>query len=238
MGGRPLSEAIYIDSEPLSDYGGQLVDWKFGNSLTNSILTGKNNALPSLLRSDVAQGALTATIHVTGRNTADAHMKASRLTCRLNKTTDLQMPDGMLYRSAMTKATQTDFTRWIVELSCEFTAVKHGSYVEINPYVSGSPVAYDGTAPAGVKIEFDAPKDIQNIMVSVGSIEIQLVSISSGSHIAIDGITGKITQNGVNKFADSNLVDFPTFDPSGGTFAVQTDTAVSNLKIGYYPAYL
>lgn len=468
MGGRQLSEAIYIDGEPLSDYGGQLVDWNFGNSLTNSILTGKNNALPSLLRSDVAQGTLTATIHVTGRNTSDAHMKASRLVCRLNKTTDLQMPDGMLYRSALTKCPQTDFTRWIVELSCEFTAVKHEPYVEINPYVSGNLIAYDGTAPAGVKIEFDAPSDIQNMTlkivknletkfgtsvkfsdaaelyralisgnqtqegtgdpsfenvrpihgvtkITVGGVDyvlprelftddyydpipaqgqaeknkivfdgstdegwtvrntnadyirfgtilanagglqnkvncasenltglsfeslyeltnegigtwidstntswvgitilkyrltgwsdswtdaqknaafnsllssnpvtvvyelatpqpitgtpipsavpadtlisvdnggtvtttsgntqqdIQLTSIPSGSHISIDGIDGKITQNGVNKFADSNLVDFPAFDPPGGTYAVQTDTAVSNLKIGYYPAYL
>lgn len=78
------------------------------------------------------------------------------------------------------------------------------------------------------------------ITVTSGSTQqdIQLVSIPSGTHIILDGIDGKITQNGANKFADSNLVDFPVFDPSGGTFAVQTDVTVSNLKIGYYPTYI
>ncbi len=162
-----MSETIYIDGEPLSNFGGQLADWNFSKSLTNSILTGKNYAMPSLLRSDVAQGTLTATIHVAGRNTADAHMKASRLTCRLNNTVDLQMPDGMLYRSALSKVTPTDFTRWIVELSLEFTAVPHGPYALIDPYTAGNPIVYDGTAPAGVKIEFDAPKDIQNMTLKI-----------------------------------------------------------------------
>ena len=470
-----MSEAIYIDGEPLSDYGGQLADWNFGKSLTNSILTGKNYAFPSLLHSEIAQGTLKATIHITGRNTADAHMKASQLVCRLNKTADLQMPDGMLYRSALSKVTQTDYTRWIAELSFEFTAVPHGAYMLIDPYVAGTPIHYDGTAPAGVKIEFDASKDITSLTLKIiknletkfgtsvkfsqaaelyrvlisgnqtqdgtgdpsfenvrlihgvtkitvgrtdytlpqtlyslpdgtvdtydvvsskgtqsltvkaldgtenwsrafkvydyggypvlsipvsdtieegdkqhcicshmaglsasnlisskhigcamygeggylfvrlipedyggvtgeddatliaalkswlahqaaigtpvtvlyqlaapqqitgtpifsavpadtlisadngGTItatsgnttqDIQLVSVPSGSHVSIDGIDGKITQNGVNKFTDTNLVDFPFFDPSGGTYAIQTSEAVSNLKIGYYPAYL
>jgi hypothetical protein len=160
-------EAMYIDGEPLSNFDGRLVDWNYEKSLTNSILTGKDYALPSLLRSEVAQGTLNVTIHVTGRNTADAHLRASQLVCRLNKTTDLQMPDGMIYRSALTKATQTDFTRWIVELSLEFTSVPHGPYVLIDPYVSGTPIYYDGTAPAGMKIEFDAPNDIQNMTLKI-----------------------------------------------------------------------
>lgn len=231
-------EAMYIDGEPLSNFGGRLVDWNYEKSLTNSILTGKDYALPSLLRSDVAQGTLTATIHVAGRNTADAHLRASQLVCRLNKTTDLQMPDGMIYRSALTKATQTDFTRWIVELSLEFTSVPHGPYVLIDPYVSGTPIYYDGTAPAGVKIEFDAPNDITDITIQVGSNEIQIINIPSGAHIVLDGINNKVTQNGVNKFNDTNLIDFPLIKPSDGPTVIQTSRTVSSLKIGYYPAYL
>lgn len=236
-------DVMFIDGEALTDYGAELVEWDYGAELTNSILTGKNYAFPSLLRSEIGQGTLSATIHLIGKDAEDADNRTAKLLNRLNKTVDLQMPDNFLYRSALSKASPSRFTDWIVELELEFIAIKHLQYLEISGYQSGSKFYYQGYAPSGLKIEFDVPAGITTVSVSLklegkevfGTL---ISNLTGGAHVIIDGIEKSITQNGENKFSDSSLIDFPMLSASERSYSLVFSETVSNIKIGYFPTYM
>lgn len=230
-----MKEVMYIDGTPLYDYSAKLLDWEPGApALTNAILTGKNYALPSLLRSELAQKTLTAKFNVIAKNTAQAYQRATKLINRLNRTTELQMPDGFLYRSALSSVSAISYpAKWIAEFSVTFVSVQHGRYISIDVPTDSYPIYYDGTAPAGYRIEFVAPSAMQSIVVQ----GIQITSIPAGAEIMIDGIEKTITQNGANKFAECNLVDFPVFEPSDEPVLITASPFVP-LRIGYYPTYI
>jgi len=231
---------MYIDGTPLKNYGAVLSNWNPGTpSISNMITPGEDYSFPVLLHSEITPKALTARVHIIGKNYAEASRKMSALILALNKTTDLQMPDGFYYRSVLTEVSDLEWTnRHIAEFTLAFQSVQHGPYISISPYTAGTPIYYSGTAPAGAKIEFDAPEDMQDMTVSIGTNEIQLITIPSDAHIVLNGIEKIITQNGENKFADTNLVDFPALEPSETAYAIQVSKPVSNLSVGYYPTYI
>lgn len=230
-----MSEPMRIDGRPLSEYGAKLLDWKPGApSLDNTVTPGKNYSFPRLLHSEIAPKALTATINVIGRNYSDAVNKASALILAANKTTELFMPDGYYYRSALSSVSEIEWnTPWIAEFMLTFISVQHGAMVTIDVPRNNYPVHYLGTAPAGFVAEFTAPAAIQDITI----FGMQITSIPAGAKIAIDGIEKSVTQNGENKFAETNIVDFPAFDPQNPDTVISMSQYVP-LKISYYPTYI
>ena len=130
---------LYIDGIPLEYYGAKLLDFVPGfPSLTNTVLEGKNYALPRLLRSEIAPKPLT------------------------------------------------------------------------------------------LKVTIRQPFTVNGIT---------LTSIPNGAKIVIDGIEKAITQNGANKFAESNLIDFPRFDPNNPDVIITMSQYIP-MTISYYPTYM
>lgn len=230
-----MRDAMYIDGTPLGDYGAVLWAWEMAPSLDNVVSVSKN-ALPILLKSTIGQKTLTATFRAVADDMEKAYQTIARLLARLNRgAVELQMPDHCLYRSVMTAISKVSYiTAWIAEVNVTFSAVKHGPYQTVNITASGQKVLYDGTAPAGYRIEFAAPSTLQNITVQ----GIQLISVQAGAQIVIDGMEKTITQNGQNKFLEApNLTEFPTFEPTGEPVEVVVEPFVP-LKISYYPIYI
>lgn len=70
-----------------------------------------------------------------------------------------------------------------------------------------------------------------------GSDDFQITSIPAGATIVIDGIEKSVTQNGTNKFAETNIVNFPVFDPWMPAMLISMSQYVP-LKISYYPTFM
>ncbi|MCI1966859.1 MAG: hypothetical protein LKJ17_12125 [Oscillospiraceae bacterium] len=229
------TEPMYIDGMPLSDYGAKLLDWKPGAPvLTNTITPGNNYAFPRLLKSEITPKCLTATVDVIGADYADAMQKYSALVLAVNKTTELLMPDGYYYRSALSGVSEVDWpTPWIAEFTLVFQSVQHTALVSVDIPRSPFSLHYGGTAPAGYRIEFTAPDALPDFTIC----GITLNDIPNGAKVVIDGIEKAVTQNGTNKFSETGLTDFPVFDPQ------HPDTVISMSRfipaaISYYPTYL
>lgn len=227
-----MREVMYINNKPLYDFGAKLLDWEVTPAVTNVIANGKN-LFPSLLKSDIGQKTLSVTLNY---QTADRKWFPSptALIGALNKTVNLQMPDGFIYRSALSSVSSVQYpAKWIAEFTLTFSCVQCGQYQEINIIQDKQPIYYSGTAPAPYKIEFTAPSAMQSITVQ----GIQLTSIPAGAKIVIDGLEKTVTQNGANKFLETNLIDFPVFEPSELPIEISVSPFVP-LKIGYYPIYM
>ena len=226
---------MYIDGVPLEYYGAKLLSFVPGfPSLTNTVLTGKNYALPRLLRSEAQPKSLKVTVTIRGKTDTEVTQTASRLLLALNKTVELYGPDGLYYRAAMDGSpTFTKLGLGFLEVGFTFAAVAHGAMQSVTVTRNNSHLYYPGTAPAGYIIEFTAANALPTITVC----GITLTNIPAGAKIVIDGIEKRITQNGANKFAESNLIDFPRFEPSY-TPTVITMSMVIPLTIKFYPTYM
>lgn len=226
---------LYIDGILLEDYGAKLLDFVPGfPSLTNTVLEGKNYALPRLLRSEVAPKSLTVKVTIKQSTYHEAMQTASRLVLALNNTVELYGPDGLYYCAAMDGS---PLFSWLsigfLEVGLSFQAVAHGTLEKVDIPHNNCPLHYPGTAPAGYKIEFTASAPLSSFTIN----GITLTNIPNGAKIVIDGIEKAITQNRVNKFAESNLIDFPRFDPTAPD-VIFTMSQYVPMTISYYPTYM
>lgn len=226
---------LYIDGIPLEYHGAKLLDFVPGfPSLTNTVLERKNYALPRLLRSEVAPKPLTVKVTIRQPTYHEAMQTASRLILALNKTVELYGPDGLYYRSAMDGSPSFNWLSiGLLEVGLSFRAVAHGALEVVEIPRNNYPLHYPGTAPAGYKIEFTAPTALSSFTIG----GITLASIPNGAKIVIDGIEKMITQNGANKFTESNLIDFPRFDPINPDMIITMSQYIP-ITISYYPTYM
>lgn len=226
---------MYIDGVPLEYYGAKLLDFSPGFPVfTNTILEGRGYTFPALLRSDVAPKTLSIKVTIRQPTYQDATQEASRLVLALNNTVEIYGPDGLYYRSAL--ASSPSFS-WLsigfLEVGLTFKSVAHGALQTVRIPRNNYPLHYPGTAPAGYRIEFTAPTALSSFTVN----GISLTNIPSGAEIVIDGIKKRVTQNGINKFAETDLIDFPRFDPRSPDTVVTMSQYIP-MTIKFYPTYM
>ena len=111
-------------------------------------------------------------------------------------------------------------------VTCELAAVRRKPLVTCR--ITGTSSVYnDGNTASGVRIEFKAP-----VTGSIRGITVFGVTISpakNGATYVIDGINGKVTENGVNCFQLTDLIDFPKIKPGMNEIemSVSMDASVS-----------
>ena len=60
--------------------------------------------------------------------------------------------------------------------------------------------------------------------------------LPANSELIIDSVNGLVTCNGVNKFKDTDLINFPYLDP--GSNIISCSSSVSGIKVEYTPIYM
>ena len=228
-------ESMYIGNKALSEFSAKLLDWKPGApNLTNTISPGKNYSFPFLLHSEIAPKALTVTVNVIGSDYADAMRRSSELILAVNDTVELYMPDGFYYRSALSGISDFSWpTSWIAEFTLTFQSVQHSDLIKVDIPRSPYTLYYGGTAPAGMKMEFTASSTLTSFTIC----GITLTNIPAGAKIVIDGLEKSVTQNGANKFAETDLIDFPAFDPQNPKYTIEMSQFIP-AKISFYPTFM
>ena len=226
---------MYIDGVPLEYYGAKLLDFSPGFPVfTNTILEGRGYAFPALLHSDFDHKSLTVKLNVRKPTYQEALETISRLILRLNNTVDIYGPDGIYYWSALSAAPSFSWLSiGFLEVGLTFKSVAHGALQTIKIPRNNYPLHYPGTAPAGYRVEFTAPSTLSGFTVN----GITLTNIPSGAEIVIDGIEKRVTQNGTNKFAETDLIDFPRFDPRSPDTIITMSQYIP-MTIKFYPTYM
>ena len=202
--------------------------------ISNTITESKGYAFPRLLRSEIAEKPLSIKVHILSKNRCDAMETASNLVLALNKKVEIYGPDKLYYSAVLSAA--PSFNRVSIgymEITFAFKAVAHGALQTIKIPRNNYPLHYPGTAPAGYRIEFTTPSALSNFTVN----GITLTNIPNGAEIVIDGIEKRVTQNGINKFAETDLIDFPRFDPRSPDTVVTMSQYIP-VTIKFYPTYM
>ena len=111
-----------------------------------------------------------------------------------------------------------------------FTSICRLPLVEAEFYSSGQ-VYNEGNSESGMKLEITPSTDIPTIEVA----GITVKNLSANQTFIIDGIEGRVTSNGINRFADTDLTEFPKIQPGMNDI---TASAQVRIRVLFYPVFL
>ncbi|MBU9735804.1 hypothetical protein [Diplocloster agilis] len=88
----------------------------------------------------------------------------------------------------------------------------------------------EGNIPSGVRYILKPPINISFFKIN----GIKVTNLHAGKNFIIDGISGKITENGNNRFAATDIIDFPKILPGKNEINMSYNIPVT---VEYYPLF-
>lgn len=208
--------------------GAHLVGYSVeGCELKETYFLSPSAIFPTRLQNKPRLRKITLTFDFEGSNTHDAIKKMSNLTAILSKQAELLMPDDFYYYCILTgTGTATTKAPWIEQCTYTFIGLRHGPLETVILTESAS-VFIEGNCETECRYIIDTP----NKSLAVNDITINNIS----GQIVIDGMESLVQQNGVNKFADCEMISFPTLSPGNNQIEI---SGTAKVVIQYYPIYL
>ena len=215
---------MFLNGQPLACFGAKLLDVSVGApAIQNETFQGKNAQFPRLLSSSLTAGTLTVSLVVFGTSREEVTRRLSGL---LSETRECEwyLPDGFFYTCILQETSEFQFILPTqAQLDLTFLAVRHGAMVTIPLQKSGT-IFCDG----------NREMDFILSLTASGTAAIQGITIRNISGtVVLYGMKKTVMQNGKNKFADTDLLEFPKLQPGENRISFSSGTAV----VQYYPLY-
>lgn len=118
------------------------------------------------------------------------------------------------------------------EVELLFQAIKRQPLVTIQLEGGQGSFKNPGNVPSGVLIAIHPKEDLERIQVNGVTIN----NLTQGETFVIDGLEGKVQCEGLNRFLDTDLVDFPKAAP--GVNKVVSSTDKVDITLQFYPTFL
>lgn len=114
-------------------------------------------------------------------------------------------------------------------LKLEFVVIRRKPIVQ-SVITGTTDIFNEGNTPSGVRFRILPIKNVE--VVSIFGIAI--TDLQPNVEYVIDGIEGRVTANGVNYFAHTDIVDFPKVKPGWNSITVSQDVPIT---VEFYPVY-
>lgn len=227
-----------INNIDLKSYHARLVDSNAGGTaVQNTYFLGRKSSRPVITDQTIGERSLEVTIEVEGETRRNLTSNISDLTNALNNgLVDLYLPDGYYYFSVLKSVDDPDYYLPIrADVTYSFDAIRHGPFNQEEITVMGleSSSTIKITGNLETEVIYTITPTVKMEQITVAGITIK--NITADKVIVIDGINKRITEDGVNKFADCDLVSFPRLFPGVNTVAFAAEGCA--ISVGYYPIF-
>ena len=115
-------------------------------------------------------------------------------------------------------------------VTLNFAAVCRLPLVSV-PLTSTGNVYNQGNTPSGVRFEITPSKKLTSFTIA----GITCKDLAANETFVIDGIAGKVFSNEDNRFADTDLTEFPDIQPGNNPITMSTP---ANVTVSFYPLFL
>lgn len=196
----------------------------------NGYVLPPSSMIPVKLKYSLGLRGVSIKIDFEGDTMHEIEKNISAFTELLHEGAEILLPDGFIYSCVFKKASMpTEKAPWILQVKFTLEGYRHGA-METTTLKSTGSIFVDGN--------YETPA-ILKIITSAKSATVCGISVENiGGEIVIDGYTKKVTQNGINKFGDTNMTEFPKFAPGYNKIDVAADgNAAITVKVSYYPIY-
>lgn len=220
-----------INGYRLAEFGANMVGYTIGAcDLDDTYILPSSGIIPVILASRVKLRQITMTLDFEGESAHDVALAISKMTAMFSGEVHLLLPDGFYYWCAYEKAsTPTEKAPWIRQVKFTFSGFRHGRKQTFT-LAENSTVFIDGNVetPLIVKIT-PVAGTTEAVFNGVKVTEL------SGS-VTIDGVyTTILDADGMNKFKDTDMTEWPKLKPGFAEIAVE---GAATFEVSYYPIWL
>lgn len=175
---------------------------------------------------------LSIVFYVEGTTEETMYINASNLIVTSKKCTINIAPNDFLYNAILTNST-------VESLEIEHFAKVTLTFVTTIIYPLQSVTFENGTGifknvgsiESGARYIITSTSDVTQLKIN----DITIKNIAKNIPFIVDGIEGKITSNNINRFLDTDLIDFPKV--IAGNNQIKCDKTV-NVTVEFYPTFV
>lgn len=148
-----------------------------------------------------------------------------------NKVLEIALPDGYVYKAFLQSCGTPSFdATGEQDIEYNFLAIRTKLPVK-KVITAGESIYCESNTTTPFRLSLTVPSTVGSITIC----GIIIRSITAGTEIVIDSELGLVTANGVNKFNDTELIDFPYLTPGNNT--ISCTVANAEITVVYTPIY-
>lgn len=186
-----------------------------------------------LFNNDSDPKILTMAFYVGGEDDDEAQINAERLTQSCARECVIRIGSSRFEYAALLSGSPTVEDTGVQSyllVTLTLYAVRRLPLVSLDFNVAAIRLTNPGTAASGMRIILTPDRKITSMQVG----DITVKDLAAGVPFMIDGLSGTVTADGENHFADTDLTQFPQIQP-GENEIILSQTVPTTLE--YYPTF-
>ncbi|WP_290063440.1 phage distal tail protein [Paraclostridium bifermentans] len=233
---------MLINNIDISKYNARVLDVNIQNSSISNLsdLDIKNKLLPLFLKSKVALNNITVTLLINSLDKRQYYLDKSNLLSNMLESFDIYFKDRNLKFKCVlvNQADQPSLRQIRGRFQLTFIGYNlENEVIETINRITSKTVDAFGNYKVPIIMEITPVIDMIDLKITGLSEDPLIVKDLKGTKtIIIDGINGTVTQDGINKFNDTDMWEFPFLVPGKNNILLSKDTC--NITIKYNPRYI
>ncbi len=222
---------MHINGVNIADYGVLVEKMKVGAIQTdNTVYQGVNRTNFNVLDTIQYMRSITISLFYTAPTRRELALIKSKIDNMLNGKLELWLPDGFFYTSYLVSAGEENIlgverNKVIALCSYQFKGIRHDKLetVESNTVICKSTVPR-----TDCRLTCTASQNYEELQIDTVTIK----NVTAGDVLVVDGINGRILQNGALCAGNMSFIHFPYLVPEQNVLECDED-----LTVEYYPTY-
>ena len=228
------NNTMFIGDTDIADYGALVENFKVGAvEVENSIYQGVNRTNFNALKTVRKMRPIAVNIFYQAETRRELSIIKSTLDALMDGKVELFLPDGFFYSSYLLSAGEEQIlgvenNKVIAICAYTFNGIRHDA-LETIEVESGETMTCKSTVPyTDCRLTCTASQAYPVLNVD----GVTITNVAANDVITVDGILGRILQNGAPCAGNMNFRHFPSLVPG-----VNTITCPETLTVEYYPTY-
>lgn len=223
--------SMHINGVNVADYGVLVEKMKVGAiGVDNTTYQGRGRTNFNVLSSVQNMRPIEVSLFFTAETRRDLSLIKSKIDNMLMGKLELWLPDGFFYSAYLVAAGDeqilgVEYNQVIALCSYKFEGIRHDMLETVN---SNYVYCKSLVPKTDCRLKCTATADRASLVIG----PVTITGVRSGDTLEVDGINGRILQNGALCAGNMSFIHFPYLVPGENTI-----TCVENLTVEYYPTY-
>lgn len=227
---------MHINGVNIADYGVLVEDLKVGAiESTVDVYQGVNRTNFNVLNTIQKTRAISVNLFYKAPTKRELALIKSKLDNMMVGKLDLWLPDGFYYFAYLVNAGEENVlgverNEVIAVCTYQFKGIRHDPLETVHTTAASNNTVYCKSTVPHTDCRLTCTASANRTSLVIGSVTI--TNVSKDDVLVVDGITGRILQNGGLCAGNMTFTKFPSLVPEENTI-----TCVEDLTVEYYPTY-
>ena len=228
----PGIKSMWINDTDITDHGAIVESFKVGGTMVSTeVFQGRNRTNFNILSSVFGRRAISVNLFFRGKTRREVALNKSVLDGMMTGKIELFLPDGFHYTAYLTSAGEAQLIgvdgNEVISLSTyTFEGVRHDELVTHR----GNTIYCKSTVPS-TDCRLTCKASQARASITIGTVTI--TGVAKNDVLVVDGINGRILQNGAPCAGNMSFLHFPALVPGENTLSCP-----ETLTVEYYPTYI